>query len=186
MTYCIMKKILSFFWEVIKIVVIALVIVAPIRYFLFQPFLVKGQSMEPSFENGDYLIIDEISYRLRQPERGEVVVFKYPQNLSQRFIKRIIGLPGETIEIKDGVITIIKGQNTQALDETKYLPSSIQTWGNLEVTLKENEYFVMGDNREFSFDSRSWGPLLKEDLIGRVYVRVLPFVAFAKITAPSY
>ena len=75
-----MKKFLSFIWEIIKIVIIALAIVVPIRYFLFQPFFVKGQSMEPNFQNGDYLIVDELSYRLREPERGEVIVFKYPRN----------------------------------------------------------------------------------------------------------
>ena len=97
-----MKKLLSFIWEIIKIVIIALAIVVPIRYFLFQPFFVKGESMEPNFQNGDYLIVDELSYRLREPERGEVIVFKYPRNISQRYIKRIIGLPGEAVEIKDG------------------------------------------------------------------------------------
>jgi len=97
-----MKSFLSFIWEIAKIVIIALLIVIPIRYFIFQPFFVKGQSMEPTFENGDYLIIDEISYRFRAPQRGEVIVFKYPENPSQRYIKRIVGLPRETIEINDG------------------------------------------------------------------------------------
>src|SRR3989344_304093 len=101
-----MKSILLFFWEISKIVIIALVIVVPIRYFIFQPFFVRGQSMEPNFQNGDYLIVDEVSYRLRVPQRGEVIVFKYPMNPSQRYIKRIVGLPNEAVEIQDGEISV--------------------------------------------------------------------------------
>src|SRR3990172_2097128 len=167
-----MKNTLNFLWEVFKIVVLALLIVIPIRYFVFQPFFVKGQSMEPNFENGDYLIIDEISYRVREPHRGEVIVFKYPQNTSQRYIKRIIGLPNETVEIKEGYIQIIKqGQTKEILDESKYLPNYIQTAGDLTVTLGDNEYFVLGDNRPISSDSRRWGILPEPDIIGRVFVR---------------
>ena len=124
-----MKNTLSFIWEIIKIVVIALVIVIPIRYFLFQPFLVNGQSMEPNFENGDYLIVDEISYRFHDPQRGEVIVFKISRannTILTRFIKRIIGLPGETVEIKDGKVMIIK-ENSEVLDESQYLPEGLKT-----------------------------------------------------------
>jgi len=180
-----MKKIFSFIWEILKVVIVALVIVIPIRYFLFQPFLVKGQSMEPNFENGDYLIIDELSYRLREPQRGEVIVFKYPLDPSQRFIKRIIGLPGEELEIKDGKIFIVKNGKKETLEE-KYLPSSISTVGDIQMTLAGNEYFVMGDNRNFSFDSRKFGVLSREKIIGRVLLRAWPFTTFAKIEAPAY
>src|SRR3989338_348946 len=109
------KNALVFIWEVVKIAVIALAIVIPIRYFLFQPFFVKGQSMDPNFGDGDYLIIDEITYRFRNPQRGEVVVFNYPEDPSQRFIKRVIGLSGETIEIKDGKISIYKDEKPEIL-----------------------------------------------------------------------
>ncbi len=177
-----MKNIFFFIWEIIKIVVIALVIVIPIRYYIFQPFLVKGQSMEPNFETGDYLIIDEISYRFRDPQRGEIIVFKSPQNSSQRYIKRIIGLPYETIEIKDGKVFI----NNKELDEKSYLPISTQTPGNTLITLGKNEYFVLGDNRLASYDSRRWGPLLREDIIGRVFIRAWPITALAKIAVPIY
>lgn len=180
------RKILNFFWEVFTIVVVALLIVIPIRYYIFQPFFVMGQSMEPSFSQGDYLIVDEISYRFRDPQRGEVVVFKNPQNPHQYFIKRIIGLPGETIKIKDGKIIISQDDFSQVLDELAYLSSSVKTPGNLNLTLKENEYFVLGDNRLASFDSRRWGPLPKENIIGRVILRVFPLTAFAKIEAPAY
>ena len=181
-----LKNFFIFTWEILKIILLALVIVVPIRYFLFQPFLVKGQSMEPTFQNSDYLIIDEISYRFREPERGEVVVFKYPRNPSQRFIKRIIGLPGETVEIKDGEVIIIKDDKTQILDESSYLPESLKTPGNLRIALAENEFFVLGDNRRLSADSRSWGPLSMENIIGRVFFRAWPITALAFIEEPNY
>jgi len=180
-----MKAFFSFFlfvWEILKIVLIALVIVIPIRYFLFQPFIVKGQSMEPNFENSNYLIVDELSYRFRDPQRGEVVVFRYPKNISQRFIKRIIGLPGEKIEIEAGVVMM----NGKILDESKYLPSGVQTTGNTQISLDENEYFVLGDNRISSFDSRQWGVLPRKNIVGRVYFRAWPITALAKIEVPSY
>jgi len=181
-----MKGFLLFIWEVAKIVIIALVIVVPIRYFLFQPFFVKGQSMESNFENGDYLIVDEISYRFHDPQRGDVVVFKYPHNPSQRYIKRIIGLPGETVEIKDGKIIIINEKGEQILDESKYLSPSAQTWGNGRTVVGQEEYFVLGDNRSVSSDSRSWGLLPRYYIVGRVAFRAWPITAFAKIEAPTY
>jgi signal peptidase I len=181
-----MRSILSFFWEISKIIVIALLIVVPIRYFLFQPFVVKGDSMVPNFHSGDYLIIDEISYRFNQPQRGEVVVFKYPHVPSQRYIKRIIGLPGETIEIKEGQIFISKNGETQELDESLYLSNSLFAPGNLSTNLGDREYFVLGDNRPSSSDSRQWGPLPREYIIGRVFLRPWPFTAIAKIETPAY
>ncbi|MDI6591704.1 MAG: signal peptidase I [Patescibacteria group bacterium] len=181
-----MRNFLIFIWEILKIVIIAVLIVAPIRYFIFQPFLVKGQSMEPNFENGDYLIIDEISYRFRDLQRGEVVVFKYPQNPSQRFIKRIVGLPGETIEIEGGKVIIYQNSRALILDESSYLPPSLKTPGDIRISLGKDEYFVLGDNRFSSFDSRRWGPLPRENIIGRVFLRLWPFSALAKIEAPAY
>jgi len=181
-----MKSFLSFLWEISKIAIIALVIVIPIRYFLFQPFFVRGQSMEPNFENGDYLIIDEISYRFRDPQRGEVVVFKYPKYPSQRYIKRVVGLPGETLEVKNGKVIISKDEKKWVLDESNYLPQSLETSGNLQITLRQNQYFVLGDNRDVSSDSRRWGPLPRENIIGRVFLRAWPIIALAKIEAPAY
>jgi len=177
-----MKNFLSFIWETLKIVIIALVIVVPIRYFLFQPFFIKGASMEPNFDDGQYLIIDELSYRFREPQRGEVVVFKYPHDLSQRYIKRIIGLPGETIEIKERKVLI----SGEILDESSYLPEGITTPDLAKITLGEEEYFVLGDNRLASSDSRRWGALPKENIVGRAYLRAWPFVTLAKFEAPAY
>jgi signal peptidase I len=181
-----MRSFLVFIWEITKIVIIALLIVVPIRTFLFQPFFVRGDSMTPSFKNGDYLIIDEISYRFQAPQRGEVIVFKYPNDPSQRYIKRIVALPGETVEIKDGKVTISNQEETYILDESGYLSSDIFTSSEAPISLTENQYFVLGDNRRASADSRRWGPLPRENIIGRVLLRAWPFTAFAKIEAPDY
>jgi signal peptidase I len=181
-----MKSFLFFIWEVSKIVIIALLIVVPIRYFVFQPFFVRGQSMEPTFYDGDYLIIDEITYQFRGPQRGEAIVFSYPNDPSQKYIKRIVGLPAETIVIEDGQITIYTDGLPQSLDESDYLPESYTTSGDLEIRLDNNEYFVLGDNRAVSSDSRRWGPLPEGNIIGRVFLRAWPIAAMAKIEAPQY
>ena len=117
------KKYAAAVFEFVKIIVLAAIIVLPIRYFLFQPFIVRGESMVPNFQSGDYLIVDEISYRLSNPKRGDVVVLKYPLDESQRFIKRVVGLPGETVSVKNGQVKISKGQESFVLDE-QYIPDS--------------------------------------------------------------
>jgi signal peptidase I len=169
------KQVKSFFifsFDVIKIVIVALAIVLPIRYFLFQPFVVKGASMEPNYHNGDYLIVDEISYRFNEPQRGDVIVFKYPNNPADRYIKRIIGLPGETVSITEGKISIVKEDKTLVLNESTYLSEDfLKTWSNREdldpVTLGASQYFVLGDNRNASSDSRVWGLLPEQNIVGR-------------------
>ena len=181
-----MKKILSSFLEVFKIVIIALLVVIPIRYFLFQPFVVRGISMEPNFHSGDYLIVDEISYRFSQPKRGDVIVFKYPKTPSQRFIKRIIGLPNETIEINNGKIIVYSSEEVgQILDESEYFSSYQNTVGKSITKLGSNEYFVLGDNRAFSSDSRKWGSLPVDNIIGKVFSRVFSFAAFVRKEIPT-
>lgn len=180
-----MRKILSFTFEIVKIVVIALAIVIPIRYFLFQPFVVNGQSMEPNFSDGNYLIIDELSYRLRIPQRGEVIVFDSPVD-SSRLIKRIIGLPGETVQIENDKIKIYDNGAYRILDEKEYLPEEFQTAGDLKFFLDENQYFVLGDNRSASFDSRRFGPVSRDAIIGRVYLRAWPLDFFDRIKTPIY
>ena len=179
-----MKGFLGFALDTARIMIIALLIVLPIRAFVFQPFLVRGASMEPNFHNGDYLIIDEFSYHFRNPERGEVIVFRYPNDPSQRYIKRVIGLPGETVEVSNGKITISDGESKVLREE--YLPQGSKTPGQERATLKGEEYFVMGDNREFSSDSRTWGSLPEEYIIGKVMVRVFPFNSFTAVAAPTY
>ena len=172
-----MRQALGFFWEVIKIFILALVIVLPIRFFLFQAFVVKGASMEPSYHGGDYLIVDEISYRFHNPQRGDVIVFHYPFNPQARFIKRVIGLPGEIVKIEKGQVKIYNDKFPQGkiLDESSYLGKNSFTSKDLEIVLGGSQYFVMGDNREFSFDSREWGPLERKYIIGKVRVRLFSF-----------
>lgn len=176
-----MKSAFLFVFEIVKVFVIAAAIVVPVHYFLFQPYLVKGESMEPNFKNGDYLIVDEISYRFQEPKRGEVIVFKYPNDPSQRYIKRIVGLPGETIGIEGNRIMI----DRQVLKEP-YIPSFEVTQGTMEFKLKNNQYFVMGDNRMASFDSRRWGSLPRKNIIGRVVFRAWPFATLAAMKEPAY
>lgn len=167
----------SFIWEIAKIVIISLAIIIPIRYFLFQPFFVRGASMEPNFEDGEYLIIDEISYRFNDPQRGDVIIFKYPNNPSQYYIKRIIGLPEETVKIEDGNVIIFNKKNLSGfiLEESIYLEEDIFVPGNMETKLDENDYFVLGDNRQASSDSRRWGPVPRHYIIGRAWIRAWPF-----------
>ena len=182
----------SFLAEIVKVFFLALLIIAPIRIFLFQPFFVQGSSMEPNFEDGEYLIVNELGYKITDIEfddikffsvksfkdlkRGDVIVFRYPKNPKQYFIKRVIALPGEKIEIRNGQVIISqKGSNPIVLDESEYLAENEKTSGELTMVLKDDEYFVMGDNRSFSSDSRSWGPVKKENIIGKVLIRAWPF-----------
>lgn len=165
-----------FFWELVKAFLIAIIIILPIRYFLIQPFFVRGASMEPTFDDGEYLIIDQLSYRFREPHRGEVIVFRYPNNPSQFFIKRIVGLPGETVRIAQGQVIVQNGEhpNGVVVDESTYLALGERTGGNVVMTLGSEEYFVLGDNRPASSDSRSWGALGRDEVIGRVWIRAFP------------
>src|SRR3989344_539573 len=147
-----------FFFDFLKVFVMAVAIIIPVRWFLFQPFVVTGDSMRPTFHDGNYLIIDELTYRFREPARGEVVVMRFPRDPSQYFIKRIVGLPGEHIVIKEGRVTIHNGEHPEGLTlEEPYLASQSITHGNIERKLASDEFFVLGDNRLSSSDSRVWG-----------------------------
>ncbi len=165
--------------EVIRVALISLAIIVPIRYYLIQPFYVKGASMEPNFYDHEYLLIDELSYRLREPQRGEVVVFRYPLDKRNFFIKRIIGLPGETVEIVDGQVIIYSDKYPEGikLDESSYLPSEFKgkQINHSKVVLGRDEYYVLGDNRTLSLDSREFGPVKRDLIIGRVIFRGFPF-----------
>jgi signal peptidase I len=179
-----MRKILWSLFEIIETVAVAVIAVVLVRAFIIQPFVVSGASMEPTFYNGNYLLIDELTYRFRTPERGEVIVFKYPGDKKSFYIKRIIGLPGERVVLDRGQITVFSGENEISLDET-YLRGRF-TQGSFEITLSNGEYFVMGDNRNFSFDSRSWGPLPTDDIIGAVRLRLWPINEVRAFVAPEY
>lgn len=150
-----------------------IVVVIPIRVFVVSPFVVDGASMYPTFENLDYLIVNEVIYRLNAPMRGDVIVFRYPGNPSVFYIKRIIGLPGEKVSIDHGAITITTVDGAKMTITEPYIVNEDATYTK-NVSLNEGEYFVMGDNRPNSSDSRTWGPLPKKDIIGRVDLRLLP------------
>ncbi|MBI4812635.1 signal peptidase I [Candidatus Falkowbacteria bacterium] len=183
------KNFFIFTWELVKIIIVSLAIIIPIRYFLIQPFYVKGASMEPSFYDHEYLIIDEISYRLHEPKRGEVIVFRYPRNPQEYFIKRVVGLPGEKVQIKNGEVYVYNKENSAgfALGEP-YLGEGTKTYGLNEevVSLDSNEFFVLGDNRNSSKDSRSFGPVNRSFITGRVLFRGWPFNRAGLFEAPAY
>lgn len=178
------KKTLVAFLDFAKTTTVVVLLALAIRLFIVQPFIVEGQSMQPTFENSDYLITEKVSYTLRAPQRGEIVIFHPPDNSSVNYIKRIVGLPGDRVEIKDGSIYI----NSQKIDEP-YLTSNEQTKTvakDLDIKLKEDEYFVLGDNRNHSRDSREIGPVPKQNIVSKIWVRLLPLNSVNAFAAVNY
>jgi signal peptidase I len=163
----------NFFTELLKFALVAVIIVVPVRLFVAQPFIVSGASMEPTFDNGQYLIVDELSYRLENPQRGDVIIFRYPKDPSQFFIKRVIGLPGETVQIQNGNVYITKTDGQKIELNESYVVNK-GNGSDMSVTLPSDQYFVMGDNRPESSDSRSWGLLPRQNIVGRAFLRLLP------------
>lgn len=157
--------------------VLALGLALFIRFFIAAPYVVSGASMEPTFFDWQYLIIDKLVYAIKAPERGDVIVFQLPHDANRSLIKRIIGLPSETVKISGSTVTIINEANPNGFElEEKYVDAQNATAGDrLEVTLGAEEYFVLGDNRRVSADSRLWGKLPKADITGRVDARLFPF-----------
>ncbi len=191
-----LKAVGSFLWDLLKIFIIALVIIIPFRIFVAEPFVVSGSSMLPNFHNGDYLIVDRLTYRFSPPARGDVIVLKYPKDTSQFFIKRIIGLPGDKVCFspdcktgdQDGHVYIFNSQYPQGfrLNES-YIPAGVETLGqSMNQPLGSDEYFVLGDNRTASSDSRIWGILPADDIVGRVWLRVFPPEDAGIIRTPAY
>ena len=168
----------NFFKEIIKFALLAAIIVIPFRIFVAEPYIVNGASMSPTFETGHYLIINKFLHKFTDVERGSVVVFRYPNDPSRFFVKRVIGLPGETIRIRDRAVYIksVDSETFKQLDEP-YVKNTIQN--NLEKDIAEDEYFVIGDNRGNSHDSRAWGPLNESFIKGEAILRLLPL---SKIT----
>lgn len=193
----------GFLLEVVKVIFLAVIIVTPVKVFLFQPFFVQGASMEPNFKDGEYLIVNEVGYKktefgigekklltikpFKDLERGDVVVFRYPLNPKQYFIKRVIALPGEKVVVNNGDIHIYKGsdEGSSALllnsdfkevdfSEKEYLSEGLKTIGNTDQVMGEGEYFVLGDNRYHSHDSRAWGAVSEDYIIGKVLLRAWP------------
>lgn len=161
------------FWELVRFATLALIIVFPVRFFIVDPFVVSGSSMVPTFQNGNYLMIDKISYRIGNPKRNDVVVFRYPNDTTKFYIKRIIGLPSETVDIKGSAVTITNETHKQGFTlEEPYVKNIANNITHFE--LKDDEYFVMGDNRSGSSDSRYWGAVKRNLLVGRAFMRLLP------------
>lgn len=165
----------GFISEIIRFSLIALVIVLPIRLFIAQPFIVSGASMETTFSTGEYLIIDQLTYHFDNPRRGDVIVFRYPADPSKFFIKRIIGLPGDEITISGHDVTIKNTTHPNGIKISEDYILDMKPLGNLSEILGDNEFFVMGDNRDASSDSRIWGVLHRDKIIGRVFLRLYPF-----------
>lgn len=183
--------------EMVKVFLLAVVVIIPVRVFLFQPFFVQGSSMEPNFEDGQYLVISEFGYKqtdfdfseslsftvdaFKTIERQDVTVFRYPKNPEQFFIKRVIGLPGEAVEIRRGKVIIANAVHPDGfvLDESSYIGAGTLTQDMPRISLSDDEYFVMGDNRTASYDSRSIGPIKKDKIIGRVLLRAWPVGRFS-------
>lgn len=167
------KEVLNFVWDVGKTLFFVILVAFVIRFYLIQPFYVEGQSMEPNFVNGEYLLIDELSYHFRQPERGDIIVFRPPINTYQNYIKRIIAKPGEEIifnNIEQGGFSIKKDERSgsKKLNED-YLSVDTITRGEKNIKLDERNYFVMGDNRSASSDSRVFGPVFRKNITGKVW-----------------
>jgi len=168
-----MKFLESAFKEILTFIVLAVIIVVPIRLFVAQPFVVEGESMHPTFESGDYLVVDELTYHLGAPHRGDVIIFRPPVDPNVFYIKRIIGLPGETVHINHGVTTITKTDGTSVTLNESYVVAEDATYTQ-DTTLGPDQYFVMGDNRPRSSDSRIWGPLPAKNIVGRAFFRLIP------------
>jgi signal peptidase I len=190
------REIFEFIWETAKVVILSLVIILPVRYFLIQPFFVSGSSMVPNFHDKEYILVDKWTYRLGRPERGDVIIFKYPADPSQYFIKRIIGLPGETVLVPgDNTVHVFNAAYPDGfvLNETGYLPAENHTyctgnmaWCGKKVTLGASEYFVLGDNREHSSDGRFFGPVDQSYFSGMAWLRLWPFANVGFISRTDY
>jgi len=169
------KKIGAFLLDTIQIVVIALSLFVIVYLFFFQPHQVKGSSMNPNFIDAEYLLTDKITYRFNKPQRSETVIFTAPKNPDYEYIKRIIGLPGETVKIENGFVFI----NANKLEEA-YLPTDTRTLSGSfsreghTISIPDNHYFVIGDNRNHSSDSREWGTVPRENILGRAWFRYWP------------
>lgn len=192
----VMSEVFEFIWETAKVVLLSLVIILPVRYYLIQPFFVKGSSMVPNFHDKEYVLVDKWTYRLGAPERGDVIIFRYPNNPKEYFIKRILGLPGETVVAGNNNSVVI--YNTRypdgfVVNEKGYLPETNPTYCGTStaycgtrVVLGADEYYVVGDNREHSSDSRFFGPVKKEFFAGMAWLRLWPLDKISFVPRTQY
>jgi signal peptidase I len=175
------QKAASLLRELIETVLIAVIIFLLLQI-VVKNFRVTGESMQPSFVDGQFLLVDKISYRFVQPKRGDVVVFRYPRDPGEDFIKRIVGLPGETVRIAEGNVYI----DGDLLLEPYLQGQSTLNYRSLETALGEDEFFVLGDNRRYSSDSRTWGPVARRDIVGRAWFSYWPPSLWGIVRTPAY
>ena len=183
----ILKSIGSFFLDIIETVVVALAIFVVCYLFLFQPHQVKGNSMLPNFHDGEYILTDKVSYRFGEPQRGDVVVFKAPRNEEVDYIKRIIALPGEEVKVEANAVYINNNILTESYLTSEYptYPGTFLTEGN-NVSVPADSYFVLGDNRNHSSDSREWGFIKRDGIVGRAFFRYWPFTKLGLLPKMKY
>jgi len=181
------KRAVAAIFDFLQSIVVVLAIMVMVYLFIMSPQEINGASMEPNFHNGEYILTNKVVYKVYDPKRGDVVIFKSPRNKEIDFIKRIIGLPGERVKLTANAFYI----DGQKLDES-YLPPDLYVFGgpylreNEEVTIPDGNYFVIGDNRPHSADSREFGPISKIDFIGKAFIRYWPFDAAGLIPQPHY
>lgn len=184
----ILKAVIAFFVDFIETGIVALSLFLVMYIFLFQPHRVKGNSMLPNFFDSEFLLTNKITYNFRTPQRGDVIIFKAPANENDDYIKRVIGLPGETVMISQGQVYL----NNHNLDESSYLSKEMKTTSGLllsegkKITIPEGHYLVLGDNRGFSSDSRDWGTVPKENIIGKAWLRYWPLTKIGLLRQVSY
>jgi signal peptidase I len=182
----------AFVWDLVKILIIALIIIIPFRMYVAEPFVVSGSSMLQNFHNNDYLIVNRLAYEVGNPQRGDVIVLRYPKDPTQFFIKRVIGLPGEKVCFapncvgQDGHVYIFNTQYPQGLKLNEPYITEPTYGQSMTTPLGSDEYFVLGDNRTASSDSRVWGILPRDLIIGKVWLKVFPFSDFGFFHTPSY
>lgn len=182
-----LKKIGTFIYETIQSIVIFLSLFVFIYFFAAQPHQVQGDSMLPNFTNNEYILTDKVTYRFGEPQRGDVVVFKAPNNPRRDYIKRVIALPGETIKLQDNQIFIDEQPLTENyLDSSERITGGFYLKNNGTASMQEGEYFVLGDNRDQSQDSRTWGAIEKNEIVGKVFFRYWPPTAIGKVQAVTY
>jgi len=192
----VMSELFEFVWETAKVVLLSLIIILPVRYYLIQPFFVKGSSMVPNFHDKEYILVDKWTYKLGAPQRGDVIIFRYPDNPKEYFIKRILGLPGETIVAGNNNEVVVYNDRYRegfTVFEKGYLPETNPTYCGTNttycgtrVTLGEDEYYVMGDNREHSSDSRFFGPVHISYFAGMAWLRLWPLDKISFIPRTQY
>lgn len=181
------KRAVAALFDFLQSIVVVLAIMVMIYLFVMSPQEISGASMEPNFHNGEYILTNKIQYKLENPKRGDVVIFKSPLNKDIDYIKRIIALPGEKVMLKDSALWV----NGKKVSEP-YLAPDVYIFGGsylkegVEVTVVEGMYFVSGDNRPHSSDSREFGPIAKEDFIGKALLRYWPFDRLGIIPRPDY